>query len=55
MSLNFAVLREVGFAAPLHLNVMQDTGNRLAAAVDPNDSVRLPDHYSFDVRFFYQD
>lgn len=52
MPFNFAIIGVAGFVAPRHLKAIQDTGNRLVAAVDPNDSVGLLDHYSFDVRFF---
>ncbi len=52
MPLNFAIVGVAGYVAPRHLKAIQDTGNRLVAAVDPNDSVGLLDHYSFDVRFF---
>jgi UDP-N-acetyl-2-amino-2-deoxyglucuronate dehydrogenase len=52
MPLNFAIIGVAGYVAPRHLKAIQDTGNRLVAAVDPNDSVGLLDHYSFDVRFF---
>ena len=41
-----------GFVAPRHLKAIQDTGNRLVAAVDPHDAVGVLDRYSFDVRFF---
>jgi UDP-N-acetyl-2-amino-2-deoxyglucuronate dehydrogenase len=41
-----------GFVAPRHLKAIKDTGNRLVAAADPNDSVGVLDRYSFDVRFF---
>ncbi len=52
MPFNFAIIGVAGYVAPRHLKAIQDTGNRLVAAVDPNDSVGLLDHYSFDVRFF---
>lgn len=41
-----------GFVAPRHLKAIRDTGNRLVAAVDTNDSVGILDRYSDDVRFF---
>jgi UDP-N-acetyl-2-amino-2-deoxyglucuronate dehydrogenase len=34
------------------LKAIRDTGNKLVAAVDPNDSVGILDQYTFDVRFF---
>jgi UDP-N-acetyl-2-amino-2-deoxyglucuronate dehydrogenase len=52
MPFNFAIIGVAGYVSPRHLKAIQDTGNRLVAAVDPNDSVGLLDHYSFDVRFF---
>lgn len=52
MGLNFAVIGVGGFVAPRHLKAIQDTGNRLVAAVDPNDSVGILDRYSLDVRYF---
>lgn len=52
MSQNFAIIGVAGYIAPRHLRAIKDTGNKLVAAVDPNDSVGLLDQYSFDVRFF---
>jgi len=52
MPLNFAIIGVAGYVAPRHLKAIQDTGNRLVAAVDPTDSVGLLDKYSFDVRYF---
>jgi UDP-N-acetyl-2-amino-2-deoxyglucuronate dehydrogenase len=52
MPVNFAIIGVAGYVAPRHLKAIKDTGNRLVAAVDPNDSVGLLDQYSFDVRFF---
>jgi UDP-N-acetyl-2-amino-2-deoxyglucuronate dehydrogenase len=49
---NFAVIGVAGFVAPRHLAAIKDTGNRLIAATDPNDSVGVLDRYSLDVRFF---
>lgn len=49
---NFAVIGVGGYVAPRHLKAMQDTGNRLLAATDPNDSVGILDRFSFDVRYF---
>ena len=50
--LNFALIGAGGYIAPRHLRAIRDTGNRLAAAVDPKDSVGLLDQFSFDVKFF---
>jgi UDP-N-acetyl-2-amino-2-deoxyglucuronate dehydrogenase len=52
MTRNFAVIGVGGYIAPRHLQAIRDTGNRLVAAVDPNDSVGVLDRYSFDVKFF---
>lgn len=49
---NFAVIGVGGFVAPRHLTAIKDTGNRLVAATDPNDSVGILDRFSYDVRFF---
>ncbi|HEX9985180.1 MAG TPA: Gfo/Idh/MocA family oxidoreductase [Thermoanaerobaculia bacterium] len=49
---NFALIGVAGFIAPRHLQAIRDTGNRLVAATDPNDSVGILDRFSFDTRFF---
>ena len=49
---NFAVIGVAGYIAPRHLKAIKDTGNKLVAAVDINDSVGILDQYSRDVRFF---
>jgi UDP-N-acetyl-2-amino-2-deoxyglucuronate dehydrogenase len=49
---NFAVVGVGGYIAPRHLKAIQETGNQLVAAVDPNDSVGVLDRYSYDVRYF---
>lgn len=49
---NFAVIGAGGYIAPRHLRAIQDTDNRLVAAVDPNDSVGILDRYTYDVRYF---
>lgn len=41
-----------GYVAPRHVRAIRDTGNRLVAAMDPNDSVGFLDQHAFDVRFF---
>lgn len=50
--LNFAVIGVGGYVAPRHLKAIYDTGNRLVAALDPNDSVGIIDRYALDARFF---
>lgn len=49
---NFALLGVAGYVAPRHLQAIANTGNRLAAACDPNDSVGILDRYFLDARFF---
>lgn len=49
---NFAITGVGGFVAPRHLRAIYDTGNRVVAAVDPNDSVGILDAFSYDIRFF---
>jgi UDP-N-acetyl-2-amino-2-deoxyglucuronate dehydrogenase len=49
---NFAIVGLAGFVAPRHLKAIHDTGNRLVAAADPNDSVGILDRYSFEVKYF---
>ena len=41
MPFNFAIIGVAGYVPPRHLKAIQDTGNHLVAAVDPNDSVGL--------------
>jgi UDP-N-acetyl-2-amino-2-deoxyglucuronate dehydrogenase len=41
--LPFALIGAAGFVAPRHMRAIKDTGNRLVAALDPNDSVGVID------------
>jgi UDP-N-acetyl-2-amino-2-deoxyglucuronate dehydrogenase len=50
--LNFALLGVGGYIAPRHLKAIKDTGNKLIAALDPNDSVGIIDSFFPDVNFF---
>lgn len=50
--LNFALIGAAGYIAPRHLAAIRDTGNRLIAALDPNDSVGILDRYFDEVDFF---
>jgi UDP-N-acetyl-2-amino-2-deoxyglucuronate dehydrogenase len=50
--MNFAVIGVGGYVAPRHLKAIRDTGHKLIAAADPNDSVGILDQFSFDVRYF---
>ncbi|MCW8960317.1 MAG: Gfo/Idh/MocA family oxidoreductase [Ignavibacteriaceae bacterium] len=52
MMKNFAITGVAGYIAPRHLQAIKDTGNRLVAAVDPNDSVGILDKYFPNVSFF---
>ena len=49
---NFAVIGVGGYIAPRHLEAIVKTGNRVVAALDPNDSVGIMDRYAPDARFF---
>ncbi len=49
---NFAVIGVGGYVAPRHLRAIDATGNRLVAALDPNDSVGIIDQYALDARYF---
>lgn len=49
---NFALTGLAGYIAPRHLQAIKDTGNRLVAAVDPNDSVGIIDSFFPDASFF---
>ena len=50
--MNFAIIGAAGYIAPRHLRAIQDTGNTLVAALDPNDSIGLLDQYALDIRYF---
>lgn len=49
---NFALTGLAGYIAPRHLKAISETGNRLVAAVDPNDSVGIIDSFFPDASFF---
>lgn len=49
---NFALTGLAGYIAPRHLQAIQETGNRLVAAVDPHDSVGIIDSYFPQASFF---
>lgn len=48
----FALTGVAGYIAPRHLKAINDTGNKLIAALDPHDSVGILDRYSSNVSFF---
>lgn len=52
MSKNFAIIGVGGYIAPRHLKAIKETGNRLVAALDVNDSVGILDRFFPDVPFF---
>ncbi len=49
---NFAIIGVGGYIAPRHLKAIKETGNRLVAALDVNDSVGILDRFFSDVPFF---
>ena len=49
---NFALVGVGGYIAPRHMQAIRETGNRLVAAVDPNDSVGIMDSHFPDAEFF---
>lgn len=49
---NFAITGIGGYIAPRHLQAIKETGNRLVAAIDPNDSVGIIDRYFPNASFF---
>lgn len=50
--LNFALIGAAGYIAPRHMGAVKATGNRIVAALDPNDSVGIIDSFFPDARFF---
>ena len=49
---NFALIGAGGYIAPRHMQAIRDTGHRLVAAYDPNDSVGIIDSYFPEADFF---
>lgn len=49
---NFALIGVAGYIAPRHLKAIKETGNRLVAALDNNDTVGILDGYFPDAKFF---
>jgi UDP-N-acetyl-2-amino-2-deoxyglucuronate dehydrogenase len=49
---NFAITGVGGYIAPRHLQAIKDTGNKLVAALDINDSVGILDRYFPEASFF---
>lgn len=51
---NFALIGAAGYVAPRHMKAIKDTGHRLIAALDKNDSVGIIDSYFPDAAFFVE-
>lgn len=49
---SFALIGAAGYIAPRHMLAIKETGNRLVAALDPNDSVGIIDSYAPEAEFF---
>lgn len=49
---NFALIGAAGYIAPRHMKAIKETGNRLVAACDKNDSVGIIDSYFPEADFF---
>jgi len=48
----FALMGASGYIAPRHMAAVRDTGHRIVAALDPNDSVGIIDSFFPDAHFF---
>ena len=51
---HFAMIGAAGYIAPRHMKAIKDTGNKLFAALDKNDSVGVIDSYFPDADFFVE-
>jgi len=51
---NFALIGAAGYIAPRHMKAIKDTGNKLIAALDKNDSVGILDSYFPEADFFIE-
>jgi UDP-N-acetyl-2-amino-2-deoxyglucuronate dehydrogenase len=49
---DFALIGAAGYIAPRHMRAIKDTGNRLVAALDGNDTVGILDSYFPEAKFF---
>ena len=49
---NFAVIGVGGYIAPKHLQAIKDTGNKIVATLDINNSVGILDRFAYDIEFF---
>jgi UDP-N-acetyl-2-amino-2-deoxyglucuronate dehydrogenase len=52
--LDFALIGAAGFVGVRHMRAIADTGNRLVAALDPNDSVGVLDQWFPEAHFFVE-
>lgn len=50
----FALIGAAGYVAPRHMQAIEDTGNELVAALDPNDSVGIIDRHFPNADFFVE-
>ena len=51
---NFALIGAAGYIAPRHMKAIKETGNKLVAALDKNDSVGVIDSYFPEADFFVE-
>jgi len=51
---HFAMIGAAGYIAPRHMKAIKDTGNKLVAALDKNDSVGVIDSYFPEAHFFVE-
>jgi UDP-N-acetyl-2-amino-2-deoxyglucuronate dehydrogenase len=51
---DFALIGAAGFVAVRHMRAIAETGNRLVAALDPNDSVGVLDSHFPEAHFFVE-
>jgi UDP-N-acetyl-2-amino-2-deoxyglucuronate dehydrogenase len=51
---DFALIGAAGFVGVRHMRAIAETGNRLVAALDPNDSVGVLDSHFPDAHFFVE-
>ncbi|MGV8095734.1 MAG: Gfo/Idh/MocA family protein [Mangrovibacterium sp.] len=49
---NFALIGGAGYIAPEHIKAIRDTGNNLAAVLDPNDNLEALDDYFPECEYF---
>jgi len=49
---NFVLIGAAGYIAPKHIDAIYNTGNKILAAYDPNDSVGILDSHDFGIKFF---